>query len=251
MICHFCLFRLYLFFLLTLSSPTSGRELTCDYDTDTYAMWPKFNYCKVSSVDLSEGFKTVEQSFSGTPEQKAATSVVKFESLDRIDFLPKQILSDFPRLNGIIIENCKTFTTLRNDLFSEDFGAIQYLGFYKNQIATIEADAFQHLPNLKRINLSHNQLRSLPHQIFKNNSELAYIGIYGNKINSITPDFFQNLNELQYVDFENNQCIHREFGCVSRYCSVSQSQLNSELADCYNNCLNDRECAAKSGKLEN
>jgi hypothetical protein len=199
---------------------------------------------------LSENYKTVDHSFSGTPEQKSTATVILFNKAFKIEFLPKQILNVFPKLNGIMIQNSDNFTVLRNDLFTKDFGAIQYLSLYGNKITTIEANAFQHLPKLKWIGLWNNQLRSLPHQIFKNNPELISIWLHGNKINSTTPDFLRNLNKLQFVRFDSNQCTNKVFGCTSG-CSVSQEELDSGLSGCYSNCLADGECAARSGKLDN
>jgi hypothetical protein len=244
----------YFLLLLILSSCASRRELSCSYDRDSiYSgyLWPTYNQCKVSSVDLSESFKTVEHSFSGTWVQKSAVSVVRFDKPTQIDFLPKQMLNDFPHLNGIIIADCDTLSIVKNDLFTEDFGAIQYLSLFGNKIETIEADAFQHLPKLKWIAIYQNQLRSLPHQIFKSNPELIMISFHTNQINSITPDFFKNLSKLQHVEFINSPCTKKIFGCISGSCSVSQSELDSGLSSCHNNCLNDVECASKSGKLDN
>jgi hypothetical protein len=226
-----------------------GRKLTCYYDTDSsssYALWPTFNLCKIDSVDLSEHYKNAEHSFSGTPEEKSAVSVVFFNTPAQIEFLPKQMLKDFPQLNGLQIQHCKTLTTIRDTLFTEDFGAIQYLDLWHNKIATIEPNAFHHLPKLKWIQLAANQLNSLPHQIFKNNPELISIELHGNQIYSITPDFFKNLNKLQRVDPNPNACTNKEFGCYSGSCLVSQVELNSGLSTCYSNCLADSECTPNS-----
>ncbi len=40
-------------------------------------------------------------------------------------------------------------------------------------------------------------------------------------------------------------------GCWSGSCSVNQEELDSAFPTCYKNCLQDGECAAKSGKLDN
>jgi polyhydroxyalkanoate synthesis regulator phasin len=213
-------------------------------------MWQKFNLCKLSSVDLSEEYKTVAHSFTGTPAEKSAVTAVHFDKSLNIDFLPKEIVSDFPQLNGIIIENCDTFTNVKNELFSEDFGAIQYLDISSNLIETIEVGAFQHLPKLKWIAIESNLIESLPHQIFRNNPEIIFLSFHDNQINSITPDFFKNLNKLQYVTFDENQCTNKEFGCYSGSCLVAQAELDSGLSTCYSNCLSDGECASKSGKLD-
>jgi Leucine-rich repeat (LRR) protein len=205
----------------------------------------------VISADLSEKYKTVEHSFTDTFGQKENTTVVHFLSPAQIDFLPKEILKDFPRMNGIAIDRCETLKTVKDGLFTKDFDAIEYLHFFDNQISTIEANAFQHLPKLKWIALDKNKLRSLPHQIFKNNPEMMAILLSGNQINSITPDFFKNLNKLQWVDLHENECIEKEFGCTTGACLVTQSELDSGLAACYSNILNDRECTAKSEHLDN
>jgi hypothetical protein len=212
-----------------------GRELSCHYDTSFHILWPAFNLCELRDIDFSESFKTAEHSFTGTAEQKSAVSVVRFASPTHIDFLPKEILSDFPQLNGIIIADCDTLKTVKNDLFTEDFGAIQYVDLGQNKIATIETNAFQHLTKLEWINLGGNKLRSLPHQIFKNNPELIAILLSGNKINSITPDFFKNLNKLQWVDFNGNKCTDQYFDCDSGSCS----ELNRGLTTCYANYRNE------------
>jgi Leucine-rich repeat (LRR) protein len=193
---------------------------------------------------LSEVYKSVDHSFTGTPEQKSAVTAVYFDKPLNIEFLPKQIVSDFPQLNGISIESCSNFTNIKNELFTEDFGAIQYLFLRYNQIETIGADAFQHLPKLKWIAFDSNQIKSLPHQIFKNNPEIFFLSFYNNQINSITPDFFKNLDKLQSVTFNVNQCANKEFGCYTGSCSVAQSELNNDLSNCYSNCLSDGECTS-------
>ncbi len=248
----FFFFRiLVLYFLLALIIRIFGRELTCDYGANEYVMWPTFNQCELNSVDLSESFKTVEHSFSGTPAQKSEATVVNFARPSRIDFLPKNVLNDFPQLNGMVIRNCETFTIVKSGFFTDDFGAIQYLYLERNKIETVEADAFQHLTKLRWISLGINQLRTLPHKIFRNNPELIAIWLYNNKINSITPDFFKNLDKLQLVSFTSSQCINKRFGCDTGSCSVSEAELDSSFSSCYSNCLKDRECASKSGKLDN
>jgi Leucine-rich repeat (LRR) protein len=224
-------------FLLISSSLASGSlKLECNYDTIfDLDLWPEFSYCQIGSIDLSESFRAVEYSFSGTPEQKSAATAVNFFRPSQIDFVPKGILNDFPQLNGIMIRGCQSLKTVKNDLFDEDFGAIQYLDLCCNKIETVEAKAFQHLPKLKRINLNANQVRSLPHQILKNNPEIIAILLSGNKINSITPDFFKNLNKLQWVDFGGNQCTRKNFGCPTGSCLIIQKKMNSDLATCYSN----------------
>jgi hypothetical protein len=217
-------------------------------------MWPKFNRCKLSSANLSENYRTIDHTFTGTSAQKSAVTVVHFDRPPTIDFLPKQIPNTFPTLNGMVIEHSNTFKVLKNGFFTKDFSAIQYLCLHYNAIEKIETDVFQHLPNLKLINLSRNQIKSLPYQLFKSNPEMIAIWLNGNQINSITPGFFNNLNKLQLLYFayqDSNECIKKNFGCHSGSCLIAQSVLNndSDLSSCYSNCLIDIECTSQSGKL--
>jgi hypothetical protein len=212
-------------------------------------MWPTHTRCKVSSVDLSASFRGQEHSFSGTSAQKLAATVVFFYESPNVDFLPKEILSEFPHLNGILIFG-SNLPTVKNNLFTSDFKKLQFLSLGANKIQTIEPDAFQHLVNLKWIGLWSNQIQTLPFQLFKKNPDLFYINLYGNNINSISSDFFKNLNKLKYVDFGRNLCINKDFGCSSSTCSVTQYELNSALSTCYSNCKNNMECSLKSGKFE-
>jgi hypothetical protein len=111
-----------IYFLLALSSLVSGRELECSYDTySDYSshLWATFNQCKIKSVNLSETFRNDEHSFSGTAEQKSAITVVYFYFPSEIDFLPKEILNDFPQLNGLMIRGCQSFKTVKNDFVSQ------------------------------------------------------------------------------------------------------------------------------------
>jgi hypothetical protein len=234
-----------------LISSGFGRELSCSYSIRSLTFCPTFSYCWVTSVDLSDSFKAQGHSFTGSSAEKLAATMVYFYSSPNVDFIPKEILSEFPHLNGIEIFNCNTFTTVNNGLFTKEFDVLQYVWLDSNKIQTIEPEAFQYLVKLKWISLESNQIQSLPFQIFKNNPELIYISLYNNKINSIDSNLFKNLNKLKFVGLTSgNLCINQDFGCESSTCSVSQPSLNSGLATCFSNCIKDIECTLKSGKFD-
>jgi hypothetical protein len=195
-------------------------------------------------VDLSESFKTVEHSFVGTTEEKSNVTGVWFDGPSKVDFLPTQMLSDFPQFNGIVISGCQTLTAIKNDLFTKDFRPIQFLCLHHNKIETVESNAFQHLSKLKWISIGGNQIKSLPLQILKNNPELIVVWFDNNQINSITPDIFEGLNKLQKAYLHGNQCINKVLSCNSGSCSIPQSELDSGLLTCFGNCLKDLKCGS-------
>jgi hypothetical protein len=94
-------------------------------------LWPKFNQ---SDVDLSKTFESQIHSFSGSSSQKSQATVAWSS---KIDFIPKEI----PNLDGLILGYCN-LSVLKNELFSADFGVLEYLDRYSNQIVSIETFRF-------------------------------------------------------------------------------------------------------------
>ncbi len=138
--------------------------------------------------------------------------------------IPKEIPKEFPNLNGLIFLYCN-LPILKNELFSNDFVALEYLDLGRNQIVSIEPSAFQNLENLKWLRLNYNKIQSLPFNLFRNNLKLIYLNFWRNQINSISPNLLKNLNQLKQVDFDYNQCVDQSFACSS--CPISQSDLDS------------------------
>jgi Leucine-rich repeat (LRR) protein len=236
--------------LILLSIGTiTGRQLKCNYYNDDIILWPSFYKCKLSNVYLSKTYESEIHSFSGPSSEKSKTTVVQFQSSPEIDFLPKEIPKEFPNLIGLIFSSCN-LPIIKNELFSAEFIGLEYLSLWSNQIDSIEPFAFQHLKNLKWLRLWENYIQSLPFNLFRNNPNLFYLDFRYNQINSISPNLLKKLNKLKYVDFLSNQCVDKEFGCATCSHSVSQSELHSGLSSCFQNCLNNPDCAIKSGRIE-
>lgn len=107
---------------------------------------------------------------------------------------------------------------LQNNLFTEDFQVIEYVDLSRNNIQTIEPNAFGYLTKLKWIRLYNNIIQSSHFLILKKNPDLIYIDFDNNKIASINPNFFYGLNKLKFVEFRRNLCIEKYLGCNT--CSV-------------------------------
>ncbi len=212
-------------------------------------MWPEFHQCYLKNVDLSEPFHSQLHSFTGSTSQKSQATAVEFYHSPQIEFIPKEILEEFPNLNGLLV-GFSNLPVVKNDLFPEEFVVLEYLDLYVNQIASIEPLAFKHLKNLKWLSLSQNKIKSLPFNLFQNNQKFVYLRFWRNQINSISPNLLKNLNQLKYVQFRGNQCVNQEFGCDTCSHSISQSDLDSVLSTCFQNCLKDPECATKSELVE-
>jgi hypothetical protein len=241
-------FRFFIAFLVLASiAVITGRELDCSYGTDYYTLWPEFHRCELAHFDFSESFQSQVHSFTGSSSQISETTAVQFFESYQTDFIPKEILEEFSNLNGLIIYRCN-LPVLKNELFSVEFVVLEYLYLGENQIVSIEPFAFKNLKNLKWLTLHENKIQSLPLNLFQNNPKLIYLDFDENQINSISPNLLKNLKQLKQVDFNGNRCVDQSFDCET--CKISQSELDSGLSTCFQNCLKDPDCATKSELVE-
>jgi hypothetical protein len=191
-----------------------------------------------NQVYYSDRFEKDEHCFTGSTEKSESKTFLIYKS-PKVDFIPLDILTEFPNLNGIILNFC-ILPTLKAGLFGEEFQKIEYLRFQFDKIKTVEPEALQYLVKLKLIDFNSNKIESLPQQLFKNNPNLVYIDFRKNKINSIHPNFYDGLSKLKFTELDGNRCVDTKVGCVT--CLVDQSELKEKLQGCFDNCLNDKKC---------
>lgn len=220
-----------------------AREFECRYGSQTgYSHWPLFDYCELDLIDLSADYISQSFSFSGTFIQKSQVQAIKFvEGFSSIDFIPKEILQEFPNVNGLVFQSYRS-PVIKDNVFTSDFIEVKYLSLRWCEIQSIEPGAFRHLIKLKWIALGSNQIKSLPLKLFQNNPELGYINFEDNKINSINPNFFDGLHELEYVGFVFNECVKDRFEYQTK---DLQNILQSQLLPCYSNCQSDPICSSQ------
>lgn len=238
---YFSCFRFSCIFLIWLAAyDVEGRQLECAYTTYSNTFWPQHNKCIVDKIEFSGQFISKEHTFSGSLSQKSEIKSFQIQYSNRIDFLPLEIIQEFPQLNGIIVASCN-LPILKSGFFLQIFHVIEYLYLESNNIESVESNAFQHLVKLKWTSLASNKIEILPFGIFANKSELIYIDLSLNKIKSIHPDSFKNLHNLKLIIFgSGNACVQKNIGCES--CSVLQLDIETELEICFKNCLKGSIC---------
>jgi hypothetical protein len=227
-----------------MTGAASGRQLQCTSETiNDLTLWPSFKRCYTNQVDYSARFEKEKHSFyiTGSSVQKSEVNAFYIQSSAQVDYIPLDILSEFPNLNGLRISFCD-LPIVKSGLFKEELQKLEYLDLATNKIESIEPEAFKFLIKLKWIRLGWNKLQTLPYRLFKNNPDIIFINFFNwNKINSIHPNFFDGLQKLKLIDFTLNEgCINGEIGYET--CLISQSDLKGKLQGCFDNCSNGTTC---------
>jgi Leucine-rich repeat (LRR) protein len=243
--------------VLLIPRDVFGRQLECEYDEWAFSLWPFHTYCSVDylfiylfiylfdlkvyikhnksslyliidSPNLAAEFESEKHTFSDPASHKSETKNLEFLGPSNVDFIPLDIFTEFPHLNGLIILY-SILPVLNSGFFKLQFQKLEYLDLQYNKIELIEPKAFEYLNKLKWVSLKGNKLQMISHNIFENNTELIYIDLSRNRINSVHPNFFDSFSKLKFVKFEGNHCIQSNIGCKN-------------LQNCYDNCLNDTLC---------
>ncbi len=201
----------------------------------------------ITSVDLSESSERDKFTFDGTEEEQQKVTEFRFQQIPKIDYIPVKIFTEFPNLKQISIEFSK-LPIVKENLFNVEFEKIEKLSLGWNEIKTIERRAFFQLKNLVFINLISNKIESIGENIFEMNLKLEVIRLADNQIKSLNPAIFKHLNHLREVQFYSNRCASQGFYCADN-CTIDHEELNNGLTPCYDNCIEDQECTAKSKTL--
>jgi hypothetical protein len=221
-----------------------ARQLGCTYQGGiNWNNWPVHKECLLTSVDLSEAHKSETHSFTGSSSEKTEVSLVRFDQSNLVDFVPPEVIREFPNLNALAI-TYSNVPVVKTGFFGREFKNLQFLSFYYSKVEAIEAGAFTELENLKHIWIyaSPSPIKTLQFGLFRNNLKLEFTFFGANKISMIHPALFDDLTHLKLLYLDSNVCVSKTIGCAT--CTVSQSELKSDLATCFANCRADPECSA-------
>jgi hypothetical protein len=151
--------------------------LECEFNESVSSkFWPESKHCKLFRNVFFNHSSVANITFTGTPDQKKETNVVHFHQTPILNYIPVEILEEFPKLNGLIISE-SNLPTLGDDLFTKQCKNIEYLDLNSSNIYTISGKAFYHLLNQKWISLDFNHIDNLSDKFFEDNTKLEYISI--------------------------------------------------------------------------
>jgi len=81
---------------------------------------------------------------------------------------------------------------------------IVLLDLSSNQLQTLPNNIFDNRGNLQALRLDNNQLQTLPNNIFDNLGKLQWLWFYNNQLQTLPNNIFNNLGNLQWLWLKNN-----------------------------------------------
>lgn len=170
----------------------------------------------------------------GTPKN---SSIGKFDASNnrQMKYLLKDVGKTFPNLFGFIAEYCK-LTVVRNYYF-KDMQRVQFLTLGNNQIASIEAHAFDDLTGLIWLSLHKNMLETLDGNVFATMAIMEKFHLSDNKIKSLSLTTFKipGNKKLWYIDFNRNVCVNKFY--YNKTTTNTHKNLNLLESDIRAKCL--------------
>lgn len=125
--------------------------------------------------------------------------------------LGRTFLSRLPQIQSLVFVSCG-MTNLPSNFFAAN-GKLDYVDLSWNQLETIPEDLFSSSPDLKKVVLRGNQLTGLPDNVFRNNRNLETLIIARNRLQYLRSQLFSSTPNLRHLDASLNEelrCIGSE-----------------------------------------
>jgi Leucine-rich repeat (LRR) protein len=130
-----------------------------------------------------------------------------------IEYLPVKVADTFPELILYEITLCHVKEATKSNF--ERLFKLQNLNLRRNEISSIDEDAFDDLIALIGLDLSSNRLHTMA---FFNYHLLKALNLADNRIAFLDPDTFSGLNFLHYLNLNDNECIDKLYeGNINEY----------------------------------
>jgi Leucine-rich repeat (LRR) protein len=200
-----------------------NRPISCDYNG---VKWDQKTTCFVTeqSFKVPNNDSIISYKISGSEDQKGKATAVYFEFSLKVDFVPFEIVENFPKLDAIAFTKSEIPMITKKLFGGQNFEQIKELRLNEDKIRFIENEALVDLKNLEKIDLTNNKLRSINKETFAHNEKLVEAILTGNEIKLIHPKAFFNQKNGVHVEMFGNQCFGDEAFDVAE-----------DLKPCYDN----------------
>lgn len=209
-------------------------QLTCNFGHEQLASPTFTGYaCKVDSLFI-EFPQTKISKLNGEHSKNFGTdSVSGFLAIGQtMKFLPFQLAQMLPNVKNILIDRSQLTALQKNDfegfkLLKEIFirfnnltsidpevfnlQGLEILDLSSNNIQSLPSKLFLKLIQLKSLNLSNNSLQKLPAELLLRKNKIQEFWLNNNKLEIIEIQVIRCLRRALIVDLSNNECIDMKY----------------------------------------
>jgi len=173
------------------------QEITQEILQQRHEQWLSKNRITVDCSFLRDNYSNVDDFINAVLEKLVLAYTAHpdrwFELVLASNNLGNLSQNDLKRVFDNI---CQTVKSLRIHLIS--------LHLYHNQLQTLPNNIFDNLGNLKELYLSFNRLQTLPNNIFDRLGNLQKLGLFNNNLQTLPNYIFDNLGNLKELYLFNN-----------------------------------------------
>lgn len=141
-----------------------------------------------------------------------------------VKFLPTNLASVFPNLEGIQIYNCSVKSI--DEYHFKSLSKLTILDLRYNKIEDTDSDAFADLASLKILQLSFNRIRSLSKSTFTGLKALKRLYLYNNEIQFLHPEAFDLLVNIERIDLDYNELQNLDENIFENLASLTRIDLD-------------------------
>lgn len=173
-----------MFLTLAISFVANGFNLECNFNAETWK-YISGETCTTRNLDVTASDQSVT-TVNDRTEANVLTRKVKFLCIDSqvVKFVPSGLNIFFPNIIELKISN----------------SSLQF----------IEKKNLAQFTNLKYLDLSGNELKTLDDDLFSANVMLRDINFNKNKLNAVGENILEPLKNAFKIDFGDNVCINKE-----------------------------------------
>ena len=160
-----------------------------------------------------------------------------FRNMDiyKVDGFDVNFLKGFRHLEILSIENFSNFCKEISSIVFDDLENLTHLDIRFNGLSDREINPkwFSHMPKLKRLDLSGNNLFSLSKKMFCHLTNLSFLCLSANQLNQLDDGVFSHLKNLENLDISSNKILRelkpQVLNGLNKLIDLDMSSLNDDF----------------------